>query len=106
YLGRSRPLRLVAGAQAVRPGGIPSPVEAPAPSDTRPTHHQTQLKDDGTHRRRPVYIRAMTVSAEERREVAVAPDPAEAALIARARRQDTTAWELLVRAHEEHVFRL
>lgn len=48
----------------------------------------------------------MTVSAEERRHTAVAPDPAEAALIARARQQDTAAWEQLVRAHEEHVFRL
>jgi RNA polymerase sigma-70 factor (ECF subfamily) len=48
----------------------------------------------------------MTVSAEERRDTAVAPDPAESALITRARQQDAVAWELLVRAHEAHVFRL
>lgn len=48
----------------------------------------------------------MTVSAAERRDGAVVPDPAEAALIARARQQDAAAWEQIVRAHETHVFRL
>jgi RNA polymerase sigma-70 factor (ECF subfamily) len=48
----------------------------------------------------------MTVSAEERRDAAIVPDPAEAALITRARQQDAVAWELLVRAHETHIFRL
>jgi RNA polymerase sigma-70 factor, ECF subfamily len=48
----------------------------------------------------------MTVSAEERHEATAARAVAEAALVARARHDDAAAWEMLVRAHEAHVFRL
>jgi RNA polymerase sigma factor (sigma-70 family) len=48
----------------------------------------------------------MAISVEKGCDGPVAVDPAEASLVARARQNDATAWNMLVRAHEAHVFRL